>query len=162
MPRVNCFAALTFLLTAGCYNLEPVASVTPTPGTRLSLAINDGGRLALGGSMGPEIRVVEGKLLTKQDSTYVLSMVGVNYLNGTFQKWAGETVRINSGMVSGFFEKRFSTAKTVMLLAGGAAAGYVVTHGYQFNPWGPEVPPPPPPSVVEGRFTLPIGLRRPR
>ena len=148
-------------MTGACYSVEPIASVTPTPGTRLTLAINDGGRVALGGSMGPEIRIVEGKLLTKQDSTYVLSMIGVNYLNGTFQKWAGETVRINSGMVSGFFEKRFSTAKTVMVLAGAAAAGYLITNGYTFKPGGKDDPPPPPP-VLEGHFTLPISFRLPR
>src|ERR1044071_1602402 len=116
-----------FVLTTACYSVEPLATLTPAPGTRLALAINDGGRVALGGSMGPEIGKVEGSLLAKQDSTYVLSVVGVNYLNGTFQKWQGETVRINSNMVAGFYQKRFSTGRTVLFVAGATAAGILLT-----------------------------------
>jgi hypothetical protein len=48
--------------TTGCYTLEPTSAAAPAQGTRLAFAINDVGRVALGGVMGPELRRVEGSL----------------------------------------------------------------------------------------------------
>ena len=158
MRRLTAFAAIALVLTTGCYRVEPMATLTPSPGTRLALSINDGGRVALGGSMGPEIGKVEGNLLSKQDSTYVLSVIGVNYLNGTFQKWQGETVRINTSMVSGFYTKRFSTARTIAFLAGATAAAILVFD----KPIGKSSLPDPDPTVppvTSARYPFPIRLR---
>src|SRR6185503_9838794 len=46
-------------LSAGCYSLEPAAGITPKPGMEFAWDINDVGRVALGGAMGPEISQVE-------------------------------------------------------------------------------------------------------
>ena len=140
MRRLAALSAL--LITGACYNNQPMAT-TPTPGTRLALAINDSGRVALGGSMGPEIRLVEGHLLSKQDKEYVLSVTGVNYLNGTFQKWEGETVRINSNVVSGVMERRFSKGKTVAFVAAATVVATVLAPR-AIRPYLEEPPPPPP------------------
>jgi hypothetical protein len=146
------------VLSGGCYSVEPLATITPSPGAHLALAINDGGRVALGGSMGPEIGRVEGNLLSKQDSTYVLSVVGVNYLNGTFQKWQGETVRINSSMVSGFYQKRFSTGRTILFATGASAAAIVLMRRHYGNSSLPDPDPPVPPGI-SARYPFPIGFR---
>src|SRR3954471_7675061 len=101
MKRLAFLAATALALTTGCYAVEPVATAKPSPGTRVQMSITNEGRVALGGTMGPEIRRVEGTLLSQQESEYVVSVTGVNYLNGIFQPWRGETVRINTNMVSG-------------------------------------------------------------
>jgi len=110
------------LLTTSCYNLQPSAAAVPVPGTRLAFAINDVGRVALGGSMGPELRQVEGNLQAKDGDDYVVSVKGVELLQGGYQTWAGETVRIKSSYVSAIYEKRFSAAKTALLVGGAAVA----------------------------------------
>jgi hypothetical protein len=92
----------------------------PVPGTRLAFAINDVGRVALGGSMGPELLRVEGHLQSKDGDDYFVNVSGVELLQGGFQTWAGETVRINSSYVSAVYEKKFSKVKTVGALAVGA------------------------------------------
>jgi hypothetical protein len=158
MRRFASIAAIVATLTTGCYSVEPLATLSPTPGTRLALSINDGGRVALGGSMGPEIGKVEGNLISKQDSTYVLSVIGVDYLNGTFQKWQGETVRINSAMISGFYTKRFSKGRTAVFLAGATAAAFLVTHRFNGTPSLPE-PDSIAPPVITARYPLPIRLQ---
>jgi hypothetical protein len=159
MRRLTSFAAIVLVLT-GCYAVEPLATTSPVPGTRLALAINDGGRVALGGSMGPSIGKVEGNLISKQDSTYVLSVLGVDYLDGTFQKWQGETVRINTGMVSGFYTKRFSKGRTITFIAGATAAAVLLAGKHYGNP---SLPPPDsvPTPVIQARFPVGIRLRIP-
>jgi hypothetical protein len=110
------------LLTASCYTLQPSSAPVPAPGTRLAFAINDNGRVALGGSMGPEIRQVEGHLQAKDGEDYMVNVTGVDLLQGGFQTWAGETVRIKSSYVSAIYEKKFSPAKTALAVGGAALA----------------------------------------
>jgi hypothetical protein len=110
------------LLTTSCYSLQPSAAVVPAPGTRLAFAINDVGRVALGGSMGPELRQVEGNLQAKDGDDYVVSVRGVELLQGGYQSWAGETVRINSSYVSAVYEKKFSAGKTAVAVGAAALA----------------------------------------
>jgi hypothetical protein len=109
------------LLSTGCYELQPVVVAEPASGTRLAFAIHDVGRVALGGSMGPALLKVNGTLVTKQSDDYFVSVSGVDLLQGGFQTWAGETVRINSSYVSAVFERKFSKGRTI--LASAAAAG---------------------------------------
>lgn len=111
------------LLSTGCYTLQPVAVGTPAPGTRLALTINDVGRVALGGPMGPSLLRVNGSLQSKEGEDYVLSVSGVDLLQGGFQPWAGETVRISSSYVSAVSERKFSTGRTILATA--ATAGLI-------------------------------------
>jgi hypothetical protein len=110
------------LLTTSCYTLQPSAAAVPAPGTRLAFSINDVGRVALGGSMGPELRQVEGNLQAKDGDDYVVSVRGVELLQGGYQTWAGETVRLKSSYVSAIYEKKFSPAKTALAVGGAAVA----------------------------------------
>jgi hypothetical protein len=141
-------ATLALLLTGGCYSVKPLATTSPAPGTRLAVSINDAGRMALGGSMGQEIRTVQGRLLEKDDDVYVLSATGVDYLNGLSQTWRGETVRIGSNMVSSLAEKRFSWPRTVGLVGAGIVVGATLTS--KTLPWGPDEPPNEPPGSESG------------
>lgn len=115
------------LLTSSCYTLQPAATVTPAAGTRLAFAINDVGRVALGGSMGPELLRVEGNLQSKDGDDYFVNVSGVELLQGGYQTWAGETVRINSTYVSAIYEKKFSAGKTVIAVGGFAAAAALLS-----------------------------------
>jgi hypothetical protein len=110
------------LLTTSCYNLQPTSVAVPQPGTRIAFAINDVGRVALGGSMGPELRRVEGAFQSKNGDDYLVNVSGVQLLQGGFQSWAGESVRINSSYVSAVYERKFSKAKTALAVGGMAVA----------------------------------------
>ena len=115
------------LLASGCYSLQPTSVAVPASGTRLAFAINDVGRVALGGSMGPELRRVEGNLQSKDGDDFFVNVSGVELLQGGYQTWAGETVRINSSYVSAIYEKKFSKAKTAMAVGGAAVVVALLT-----------------------------------
>ncbi len=99
--------------------MEPVEGPTPAVGTEIAFDINDAGRLALGGSMGPEITQIEGRLLEKGPADYLVAISAVHMLRGGEQVWSKEPVRIKSEYVSSVYEKKFSALRSVALGAVG-------------------------------------------
>jgi hypothetical protein len=110
-------------LTLGCYTLQPTVGVTPELGVRVAFDINDAGRAALGGAMGPEIDRVDGRLLEKSNEDYRVAVTGVRMLRGGYQVWKGETVSINPSHVRSWYIRKFSPTRTAILTT-------VVTGGF--------------------------------
>ena len=104
--------AVGVALLVGCYTLQPT-SAAPTPGTEIALDINDVGRVALGGPMGPSVRQVEGRLVSKDTNEYVLAVTDVHTLDGGDQVWRGEPVHIKSEYVSATYRRKLSVARSV-------------------------------------------------
>lgn len=111
--------------TSGCYELEPLHGASPTPGTRVALEVNDSGRVALGGSLGPSIDRVEGRLIEHDKDGYLLSVTSVSLLKGGgVQTWSGEHVAVKPEFVSGVSERRLDKVRTALFA--GAITGAVV------------------------------------
>jgi hypothetical protein len=116
------------VIASGCYSLTPVANIGVPAGATVALDINDAGRVALGGSMGPEIGQVEGRLVQLANNEYTLAVTGVRFLRGGEQAWNGERITIKSEHVTSVQERRLSRGRTALL--SGAAVGaiaYIVT-----------------------------------
>jgi hypothetical protein len=91
---------------------------------RVALDVNDAGRVALGGSMGPEIDRVEGRLIERTNGDYLLGVTSVSLLRGGVQTWKGEQVVVKPEFVSTVYERRFDVMRTglaVAAFAGGVA-----------------------------------------
>jgi hypothetical protein len=117
------------LFATGCYTLVPVVNTGVPAGATIALEINDVGRLALGGSMGPEIGQVEGRLIEQTSSEYRLAVTGVRYLrNAGEQAWNGERISIPSDHVRSVSERRLSRGRSA-IVAGAAvgAVAYIIT-----------------------------------
>ena len=113
------------LILAGCYTLKPAGGVTPEVGTRVAFAVNDAGRVALGGSMGPEIAQVEGQLLEMDSANYLVAVSGVRTIRGDEQVWNGEQVRLKPEHVAYTYRRKFSTGRSIglgVVTVGGFAA----------------------------------------
>ena len=91
-------------------------------GTKVAFDVNDAGRVALGGSMGPEIAQIEGRLAGRDGTDYLVSVSDVHLLRGGDQVWHGETVHLKAEYVSSLYERRFSTARSVAMGAAGLGA----------------------------------------
>lgn len=113
-------------LLAGCYVNQPVAELQPepVPGTRLVIELTDPGRVAMAPQIGPDVSRVEGALVQRSDSQFVLGVAKVYGLYGTLQKWEGERLAFPAAYVRRLYERRLSIGRTVAL-AGGAAVGFV-------------------------------------
>lgn len=118
-------AGFAFLLV-GCYTLQPTGGPVPQLGTIIGLDLNDAGRAALGGSMGPEIAQVEGRLVQKDTGEFVVAVTDVHLLRGGDQVWRGEQVHIKAGFVSSVYERRFSVTRSAALAAVGVGAVAII------------------------------------
>jgi hypothetical protein len=140
------FTALSMAaLLAGCYTLQPARSgYTPQIGDEMAFDINDAGRVALGGSMGPEIAQVEGKLLSRENAEYLVGVTTVRFLRGGEQVWKGEEVRIKSEHVGSTYQRHFSKGRTIAISAAGVAGfAWIVTRGLVGSNKDEPVEPPP-------------------
>jgi len=127
-PLVGLTAVLSFAV-AGCYTLKPVTGAAPKPGMTVAFDVNDVGRVALGGTMGPEIGQIEGKLLEDGSGEYLLSVSLVRLLRGGEQTWNGEQVRLKPEYLGNTYERRFSLGRSLAIgaLSAGGLAAIIVT-----------------------------------
>jgi hypothetical protein len=145
LGRANQVIGLTTIgiLLVGCYTLQPTGRVVPEAGTKIALSVNDAGRAALGGQMGPEIDLVEGLLVQKDSSDYVLAVSFVRLLRGGEQKWNGEKIHIKPEFVTAVYERRFSRERSVAMGAIGLGALYfLVTRSIVGSGLGEPMKPP--------------------
>lgn len=115
LRRLLLAAGLLSLSLAGCYSLKPAGGVDPQPGTRLAFDINDAGRVALGGQMGPEIAAVEGTLVQKDSDGYLLAVSNVKLLRGGEQAWTGEQIHLSNAYLGPMQIKKFSASRSIGL-----------------------------------------------
>jgi hypothetical protein len=117
-------ATVLCVVLAGCYTLEPAGTLVPVVGTGVAFDVNDVGRVALGGSMGPEIAQIEGNLLQRDSAEYVVGVTAVHLLRGGEQRWGGEPVHIKNEYVTSVYQRTFSRGRTIALAS--VAVGAVV------------------------------------
>lgn len=118
---------LPFVLLTGCYVNVPLVGSRPepVPGTRLVLELTDQGRVGMERQLGPEVARVEGALVSRSDTSYVLGVSTVVGVWGAFSKWQGERVTLRADYVRRMSERRFSMGRT-MAAVGVSAAGFLV------------------------------------
>ncbi len=112
--RLTSLTAVGVIL-AGCYTLQPVRGTSPEVGNRIAFDVNDAGRVALGGMVGPEIAQIEGKVVEKDSEGYLLSVTTLRLLRGLEQPWNGEQVRVKSEFLGTAYERRFSLGRSIGL-----------------------------------------------
>lgn len=141
------FALLLGVVGSGCYVYSPAAR-SPAPGTRLLLELNDRGRVALGDSIGPSGRVVEGTLTANSDSAFSLRVVRVGYLNGQSNNWNGEPLMVLRDLVGDVKERRFSKSRSWLTATGVSVAvvAFIASRGLLGFGSGGDDPSPGPPG----------------
>src|SRR5690348_9210428 len=92
----------------------------------MAFEVNDAGRLALGGQMGPEIAHIEGTLMSKESDSYEISVSSIKLIRGGSQVWSGEKVSIKKEFVSQTFERKFSKGRTIAMSAVFVVSVYVI------------------------------------
>ena len=126
-PPLRAWRGPTALLLAGvaslsgCYTHAPLSGA-PRPGATLVVDLNDRGRTVLGDSIGPSAEQVRGLVQSGSDSSYVLRVASVRYLNGQSNQWSGEPLTIRADLVGRARERQFSRKRTWAVGLGAAAA----------------------------------------
>jgi len=123
---------VTLLLTAvlpqlGCYNYTPLRRSSLAPASYLALTLTESGSEELARYLGPNALVVRGRYVAATDRGLALSVESVEARRGDIARWAGETVVVPGEFVRQIEQRQVSRSKMV-LLAGAAVAGLVVTY----------------------------------
>ncbi|MGQ0703544.1 MAG: hypothetical protein ACT4PM_10475 [Gemmatimonadales bacterium] len=128
-------SAVVLVSLAGCYSYAAPRGPEPQTGTNVALDINDAGREALGGQMGPDIATVQGQLIERDSASYLLAVSAVKLRAGGDQVWTGERVRIRNDYVWNRSERRLSWGRTVAFgaLSVGGIGGLLAALG-AFDP----------------------------
>jgi hypothetical protein len=97
-------------------------ATAPAAGQEVAFDLTDVGRVALGGTMGPAIARIEGRLVRHDSSDYLVSVKAVDFISGSTQVWSGEPVHLKPEYIANTFERRLSKSRTLTAVAVGVGA----------------------------------------
>jgi hypothetical protein len=118
---------LALLQLAGCYTYVPVGTARPQPGSRVAIAITDRGRVALTEPVGPGARRLEGDLVEATDTSIVMAVSSVRYLDLSVPaRWSGQRVELRPDHIGDVRERRLHRTRT-WFAVGLAALGVIAT-----------------------------------
>jgi hypothetical protein len=121
--RVAGCALCVFGLTA-CYQYVPMQTTTAA-NPRVEVLVTDRGRVELQPQLGQGVLSFEGTLDGRQDSSLVVHVAEVTYLNRQTNRWSGEAVTLSQSAVRDIRIRRLSKRRTFAMVAGSIAAGLV-------------------------------------
>lgn len=124
-------ALSAMVLQGACYRYVPMGGVTPAVGERYTFDITDAGRVGLADRLGPGVLKVEGTLVKQTDDAYVVSVAGIDLLNGGSSHWTGEQVPLNPGYIGSLEKREFSPGRTWVAIGATALAitAFILTRG---------------------------------
>lgn len=152
MSVPTCLRAFAVVLTAtglsACYEYVPMQT-TSAPNARVEVLVTDRGRVELQPQLGQGVLSFEGTLDGRQDSSYVVHVAEVTYINRQTNRWSGESITVSPQAVRDMRVRRVSRVRTFAVVASSVGAGlvFVVTRGlFGGGNLGSDPTPPPPPN----------------
>jgi hypothetical protein len=118
--------AATLPALQACYEYVPIATPAAPIGKIVQLQVTDRGRVGLGDRFGPGVQEIEGRVVAEQGDSLTISVNRVTNISGESTQWNGDTTRVDRGFIALLKGKQISTARTVLLVATGVAAIYIM------------------------------------
>lgn len=134
MPVSTCLRVVAAILAASvlsaCYEYVPMQRAT-TPNPRVEILVTDRGRVELQPQLGQGVLSFEGTLESRQDSSFVVHVAEVTYVNRQTNRWSGEPIIVSQEAVRDIRVRRLSRLRTFAVVAGSVGAGvlFIATRG---------------------------------
>jgi hypothetical protein len=106
-------AGLLPCLFAACYTYHPLPA-NPEPQTRVTVQLNDMGRVGTSKTIGAGTRSLDGSIVATDDTSYRLAVSSVKPLTGPRLRWTGEQVTVRRDYVATVQERRLSKGRTAL------------------------------------------------
>jgi len=113
-------------VAAACYNYDPVATPSPSPGTYIAATLTDAGSRELARALGENVFVVRGRYLGDRADTLLVSVSSVEMQRGNEVDWAGEAVSLPRTDIASLEVRRLAKGRSVLLIGLGVT-GLVAT-----------------------------------
>jgi hypothetical protein len=99
----------------------------PSRGTDVRLSITDRGTADLRDYLGPNVQVLNGRLLEADSGAVDLAVRSIVMHNGSEEFWTGDRITIPRIAVARVERRRFSASRTTFLTALSLAGAFVLT-----------------------------------
>jgi hypothetical protein len=116
--------AALFALSTACYRYDSVAGPAPAAGSHVAVRLTDQGTVALANELGPQVRWVEGDLVSADSAAVELQVSHTEDDRRVTTDWRGERVALPRLHVAELRLRRISAPATGLL--GGLIAGSMV------------------------------------
>jgi hypothetical protein len=103
------------LVACGVFYFNRPLAAAPESGTNVLLELNDRGRVALADSVGEAASQIEGTLVSRRDSVFVVRVRSVEYLDGRRQRWTGEPLTVREAHLRDVHARRMSRGRTAVV-----------------------------------------------
>lgn len=118
-------AVLTALAAStACYQYLPSQSASVRVGEEVRLHLTSGGSAALQPLVGSDVEAIDGRVVSRADTAYAVSVGGTTKRAGVTAVWNGEQIAVPVGAIASVDRRVLSKRKTFLLSAasiGGAA-----------------------------------------
>jgi hypothetical protein len=116
-------AAATTLST-GCYRYVPSAQPNLAPGEEVRVRLTNDGSATLQPIVGADVTAIDGRVTSRSDTAYALSIGGTVKRAGDTAVWNGEPITVPLTAIAGVDRRVLNTRKTFLVsgLAVGAGA----------------------------------------
>jgi hypothetical protein len=140
---VGGLSTAALLLQMGCYTFQPLRLSMPATGTRVAVAINDRGRFLLANRLGSSVDKIDGLLVSADSMNVTFDVYRTTDMRGTSASWTGERVQVPRDAITGYQERKFSKARTALLVGSivGVIAVVALTTNFDlFSGFKPDEP----------------------
>src|ERR1041385_1760609 len=127
---------LSFGVSAGCYNYNPLTTPTPQAGSYVAVTLTDSGSQELARYLGPNVFVVGGRYRGDSDHGLLLSVASVELKRGNELSWEGETVALPNGAIASLDGRRLAKGRSTLLGSVGAGGLVATTLAFTLNGGG--------------------------
>jgi hypothetical protein len=108
---------------SACYTYAPLRDPEPQLGQSLSFELDEPCPEGLADAVGPDTKRVEGTLVRRTETDFVVSVDRAITHRGQMYRWSGETVSLPQDHVRQVRSRRFSPTRT-FAVAGGAVVSF--------------------------------------
>lgn len=124
-------AVVAAVVSQGCYAYVPLETASSPVGQTVALQITDRGRVELADRFGPGLARIEGLVTSADSDDVVMNVFQVAHVDGLRNRWSGEMVRVQRGLVGRLEERKLSRSRTFALVAvaTGTMAALVASQG---------------------------------
>jgi len=118
--RIRSFAPLIAAAVGvgACYRYDHVSASQVAPQRLVQLALTDSGAVVLAARIGPQVELLDGRLLADTGGTMTLAVTQTRQRSGNEQDWKGEELVVPHALVSSVGERHFSLSRTLLFGAG--------------------------------------------
>jgi hypothetical protein len=137
-------AAAALGIDTGCYSYVTVPSGQEMSGRELHVTIADGGAGDLARYLGPRAASLEGKLVSRSDTSLTLTVTAVTRTNGVEESWPGDAVVLPRAAITNVAAQRIDKTRSILttaaIVVGVGLIGAAIKSGSDVNRGPSRVP----------------------